>query len=120
VTIFLTGIDGLNKPANGAACELMRLNTSIAPSKKPNRLGVLGGDLAGYPNGRRLADDAVDITLIAAAGGTPFTEAFNVAPNNQLGDGVDKNDREFLDTFPYLAPPFDPLSHKHHRTEPSR
>ena len=48
--------------------DMLRLNTSIPPSSKPNILGVLGGDLAGYPNGRRVFDDVVTIELRAIAG----------------------------------------------------
>jgi hypothetical protein len=48
----------------------------------------------------------VDIELRALAGGTPFTPAFNVSPNNVLGDGVDQNDKAFLLKFPYVASPF--------------
>ena len=75
----------------------------IPPAKDPKRLGVLDGDLAGFPNGRRVGDDVVDITLRAAAG--VLIKEFNVAPNNTLGDGVDKPDQPFLDTFPFLADP---------------
>ena len=105
VTIFLTGIPNLNQPPNVTASEMLRLNTSIPPSASPNRMGVLGGDNAGFPNGRRLLDDVVDIALQAMAGGTPFTAAFNVVPNNQLGDGVNQNEKPFLTSFPYLASP---------------
>ena len=111
VSIFLTGIDGVTKPMNagnkGQPAELLRLNMAISPRPigKENRLGVLGGDNAGFPNGRRLADDVVDIALRAVAGGTPFTPEFNKAPNNALTDGVDKNDRGFKARFPYLAEP---------------
>jgi Domain of unknown function (DUF4331) len=105
VAIFLTGIPGLNKRDGDKPAELLRLNVAIAPANTPNRLGLLGGDRAGFPNGRRPGDDVVDIELRAAAGGTPFTPAFNVAPNNQLGDGVNANDKPFLNNFPYLAPP---------------
>jgi hypothetical protein len=116
VAIFLTGIPGLNQPANAnqVPCEMLRLNMSTPPAKSPSRLGVLGGDVAGFPNGRRLSDDVVDIAERAVAGATPFTASFNVAPNNQLGDGVDANDRPFLPYFPYVAPPQDPLGHEHH------
>ena len=55
-------------------------------------MGVLGGDIAGFPNGRRVGDDVLDIVLQAAAGATPLTPAFNRSPNNTLGDGVDRND----------------------------
>jgi len=106
-TIFLTGIPGLNKPAGVVPSSQLRLNTSIQPSDNPDRLGVLGGDNAGFPNGRRPADDVVDIELQALAGGTPLTPDFNEAPNNQLGDGVDKNDVPLRTSFPYLADPQD-------------
>jgi hypothetical protein len=61
-------------------------------------MGVFGNDTAGFPNGRRLTDDVIDITLQAAAG-------FLVGQNTGLGDGVDKNDLPFRSTFPYLAVP---------------
>jgi hypothetical protein len=105
VTIFLTGIPGLNQPANVRASEMLRLNMAIPPSSSPSRLGVLGGDLAGFPNGRRPGDDVLDIVLQAAAGATPLTPAFLRAPNNGLGDGVDRNDVPYLTSFPYLGIP---------------
>ncbi|HEY3241187.1 MAG TPA: DUF4331 domain-containing protein, partial [Acidimicrobiia bacterium] len=106
VSVFLTGVEGLNKPANGTPSELLRLNTSIAPSASPKRLGVLEKDTAGFPNGRRLADDVVDIGLQVLMGelvGTP----------NDLGDGVDANDVAFAPAFPYVA-----LPHSGSSTEP--
>jgi hypothetical protein len=103
--IFLTGIPGLNKPEDVKPSSQLRLNMAIEPSKHPNRLGVLGGDNAGFPNGRRLADDVVDIELQALAGATPLTPEFDKEPNNQLGDLVDANDVPFLDSFPYVAAP---------------
>jgi hypothetical protein len=76
---------------------------------------LLGGDAAGFPNGRRLFDDTVDIFLRAGAGGTPFTSVLfpdfagakdpNVAPNNALTDGVDRNPEGFLPSFPYVQTP---------------
>jgi hypothetical protein len=105
VTIFLTGIAGLNQPVNVRPSEMLRLNTAIAPVPNPNRLGVLGGDIAGFPNGRRLTDDVVDIALRAMAGATPLTPAFNNGINAQLGDGVVANDKVFSPVFPYLATP---------------
>jgi Domain of unknown function (DUF4331) len=104
--IFLTGIPGLNRPAHVTPSEMIRLNMAIPPSVSPNPLGLLAGQLDGFPNGRRLGDDVVDIEIRALAGATPFTPAFNVSPNNQLGDGVDQNDKSFLATFPYVAHPF--------------
>ena len=116
VQIFLTGVPGLNQPPGVAASEQIRLNVAVAPSIAPNPLGVVGGDLAGFPNGRRLEDDVVDIALRAVAG--VLVDGFNVSPNNLLGDGVDQNDRAFSDTFPYVADPHQGFSHRHNRTEP--
>jgi len=112
VTVFATGVPGLNQPANVSPGEMLRLNMSIPPAATPNRFGVLAGDLAGFPNGRRLADDVVDIELRVVAG--VLVSGFNVAPNNQLGDGIDANDMPFLPYFPYVAPPQNPLDHQHH------
>jgi hypothetical protein len=85
--------------------DLLRLNTGVAPtplgSTSLNRLGLLGGDPAGYPNGRRLFDDVVDISLRAVAG--VLNPAFNKFPNNALGDGVNVNDTSYRTTFPYLG-----------------
>lgn len=105
VTIFLTGIPGVNQPPNVVPSEMLRLNTSTPPSANPNRMGVLGGDSAGFPNGRRPIDDVTDIALQAMAGATPLTPEFNRAPNNQLGDAVPANDKPFMTNFPYLAMP---------------
>lgn len=105
VTIFLTGIPGLNQPANVKASEMLRLNVAIPPSATPHRLGVLAGDLAGFPNGRRVGDDVTDIAIRAMAGATPLTPAFNMGINAQLGDGVMGNDKPYLQSFPYLAHP---------------
>ena len=106
VTIFLTGIPGLNQIGTSPRpSEMLRLNTGIPPSLRPHRLGVLGGDLAGFPNGRRVGDDVVDIALQAVAGATPLTPDFVRAPNNRLGDGVDQNDKEYLSVFPFLTVP---------------
>ncbi len=107
IPIFLTGIPGLNQPANVVPGEMIRLNTSIAPTPfaSQDRLGLLAGQNDGFPNGRRLIDDVADIELRALAGGTPFTPTFNVFPNNALTDGVDANDMPFLTVFPYVAAP---------------
>jgi hypothetical protein len=79
----------------------LRLNLSIPPTPfdKINRLGVLGGDLAGYPNGRRLEDDVIDISERAVGG-------VLIGHSLPLGDGVDANDVANLHTFPYVAAPF--------------
>ncbi len=118
VAVFLTGVDGLNQPAGVTPSEQIRLNVAIPPSVNPSPFGVLAGDLAGFPNGRRLADDVVDIELRAVAG--VLVPGFNVFPNNALGDGVDVNDLPFLDVFPYLSTPHQGFDHDHHRVEPIR
>jgi Domain of unknown function (DUF4331) len=113
VAILLTGVPGLNHTGPTKA-DLLRLNTGIAPTApvgSGDRLGVLSGDLAGYPNGRRLEDDIVDIDLRAFAEGYgAFLNGLlglpNRSPNNLLGDGVDANDRMFRVDFPYVATPF--------------
>lgn len=112
VAIFLTGIPDLTMPKNVKASEMLRLNTSIKPTGDENRMGVLGGDTQGYPNGRRLGDDVVDISLQAVAGAAYplFHKDFTPDPlATKLGDGVDQNDRRFERSFPYVATPFGAL-----------
>ena len=95
VTTFLTGITGVNKPANVVGSEMLRLNTAIAavPFAMQNRLGIVGNilaggtDNAGYPNGRRPKDDVVDISLVAVMGGLCMANG----NNNALGFGLDCN-----------------------------
>ena len=113
VAILLTGVPGLNYTGTTKA-DLLRLNTGIAPTAdvgSGDRLGVLSGDLAGYPNGRRLEDDIVDIDLRSFAEGYgTFLNGLlglpNRTPNNLLGDGVDANDGTFRVDFPYVGTPF--------------
>lgn len=106
VAAFLTGIQGLNQPANVRAAEMLRLNTSIAPvaPAAQNTLGVLGGDNAGFPNGRRPGDDVVDITLRVAMGAL-LTDAEAPSRNLPYTDGASISALEFRGTFPYLATP---------------
>jgi hypothetical protein len=126
--ILLTGVPGLNFTGSTQA-DLIRLNTGIpptAPAGQGNRLGVLAGDFAGFPNGRRLEDDVTDIELRALTCGygpavAPLIESLgqcggnaNRTPNNQLGDGVDENDRPFHVTFPYVPEPHQGYEHVHH------
>jgi len=91
----------------GPIADLLRLNTGVPPTApaSASRLGALGGDNAGFPNGRRVFDDVVDIALRVVAGGVlaaPFP-GFNPAINGRLGDGVNVNDTAYLDTFPYVG-----------------
>jgi hypothetical protein len=101
VQAVLQGIPGLNQHQGkfaGTPVDTLKLNLGIAPSANPSRFGVIGGDLAGYPNGRRPIDDVVDIDLQVIAG---FLKG-NKVP---LGDGVDKDDVGFQSQFPYLSDP---------------
>lgn len=103
ISVFLTGVDGLNMPEGGTPSEMVRLNMSIPPcSSMCSRLGVLGGDIAGFPNGRRLSDDIIDESLRVVLG--------VLLPDHQaiaetIGDGVDANDVPFNTQFPYVAYP---------------
>jgi hypothetical protein len=107
VAAFLTGVEGLNQPANVQASEMLRLNTNIAPASaaQQDNLGVLGGDTAGFPNGRRPGDDVVDIALRVAMGA--LIADSNVAPNNTapLTDGAVVSAADFDEVFPYLRAP---------------
>jgi hypothetical protein len=87
----------------GPIADLLRLNTGVAPTPEANRsrLGLLAGDGAGFPNGRRLTDDVVDIAARVVAGGV-LNPKFNVAPNNLIGDGVAAPDVPTQETFPYV------------------
>lgn len=119
VEIFLTGIttkaDGpikadLNSQLNNAdvdpakfqASEMLRLNLNVPQAGTPNRLGVIGGDLQGFPNGRRLTDDVVDIGLQALAGAAQTGKLVDALA---AGDKVDSNENAFGTTFPYVALP---------------
>ena len=99
--ILLTGLPKLNFTGNVKA-DMLRLNTSIAPAATENRLSVLAGDTSGWPNGRRLGDDVIDIAVQAVAGAT-FTPANANAA--LLGDGVNGDDRPLLGEFPYQQDP---------------
>jgi hypothetical protein len=102
VAAFLTGIKGLNMPPKVTPAEMLRLNTKIAPAATPNRLGVLAKDTAGFPNGRRLTDDVVDIELQALEGAV---RTGKIVEALKAGDAVNTNDVAFGDTFPYVALP---------------
>jgi hypothetical protein len=93
----------------GPLADLLRLNTGVAPTPLTsivlNRLGLLGGDPAGFPNGRRLFDDVTDLALRLVAGGVlaaPFT-GFDTNIGGKLGDGVNVNDSTYRTDFPYLG-----------------
>src|ERR1700722_3271911 len=88
----------------GPIADLMRLNTGVPPTPKAQRkrLGLIAGDPAGFPNGRRLTDDVVDIVERVGIGGILSGSAFDVAPNKLLGDGVNAPDVPPQETFPYV------------------
>ena len=83
--------------------EMLRLNMAVPVSASPSAAGVLGGDLQGFPNGRRLEDDVVDIAL-AVVEGAVYEDGFDVSGLAPF-DSVDRNDLDFVDTFPYVALP---------------
>jgi Domain of unknown function (DUF4331) len=101
VQALFTGIPGVTQISkNPAAADTLKLNMGVPPAENENRFGVIGGDNAGFPNGRRLGDDVVDIELRVLGG-------YLVAPDQggkklPLGDGVDRNDQDFLTDFPYV------------------
>lgn len=128
VAAFLTGVKGLNQPANVTPSEMLRLNTATPPTPpaSQNDLGVLGGDLAGFPNGRRPYDDVVDVTLRVAEGalcgaigdcGTQTADPNHGAPYNDGAraagpdaghlhlSGAVKATDTYLTGFPYLNTP---------------
>jgi hypothetical protein len=123
VTTFLLGLPGINQPAGVVPSEMLRLNTSTPPTPEgsQNRLGVAGGDLAGYPNGRRPKDDVVDISLAVVMGGLCFLNGDNNglglgtdckpsavplgATTLSINDEVDQAQQKFFGKFPYLFTP---------------
>ncbi len=117
VAAFLTGVPTLNQPAHVVASEELRLNTAIAPTPKASqqRLGVIGGDNAGFPNGRRPGDDVVDIALRVVMGKLCTIAGVNTAvgckatdaPSGGIHftDGALQSPTQFGETFPYLNTP---------------
>ncbi len=106
VSVFLTGVGGLNEPMNVQASEMLRLNTMTmpTPAAMQNRLGVLGSDTAGFPNGRRPGDDVVDAALRVVMG---VLLPIEDAPSGALDytDGAIVDSSFFDEAFPYLKDP---------------
>jgi hypothetical protein len=101
--VFLTGLPGLNKPDDVRAAEMLRLNMDVAPCTMDcSTLGAIDGDIAGFPNGRRLSDDIIDIALRVVMG---VLIPGHDTDADGLADGVDANDVSFLSEFPYVAYP---------------
>lgn len=113
----------VNRLANARPAEMIRINTAISGdtcSPTPSRLGVLGGDACGFPNGRRPMDDVVEIELLAVAGAaygalTNNAEGFtfNADLIGVLTDGIDQNDKPFRSEFPYFAMAQSGRTHEH-------
>jgi hypothetical protein len=121
VEVLLKGVPGLNRPNGVVASDMLRLNvttplcgTGGAPAC--NTLGVIAGDPQGFPNGRRLNDDVIDIAERVVAGvlnnncGSPPC-AWQQSPNTLLGDGVNAPATAPLTAFPYVADPYDGFTH---------
>jgi hypothetical protein len=120
VATFLTGIPTLNQQASVTPSEMLRLNTAVNPTPQARQqpLGVIGDDLAGFPNGRRPGDDVVDIVLRVAMGrlchpipinGQPTQLGFcspNDAPTGKVAytDGAPSRATQVMNRFPYLNP----------------
>ncbi len=120
VISFLPG--ALTSRTDLQPADILRLNVSIpaTPTANVDRLGVIAGDNAGFPNGRRVGDDVVDILERVVGGGILSTEMTsandtfaNTSPNNALNDGVDANDVPYLTSFPFLGTPHGGFSRVH-------
>jgi hypothetical protein len=116
VQVFLTGVPTLNQRPQDTRTpsEQLRINLGIppVPFANENRMGVIDGDVAGFPNGRRLKDDVIDIAL-RVVGGVLLGPPFSTGINAQLGDAVQRNDKAFTNTFPYLAEPYQGYENTH-------
>jgi Domain of unknown function (DUF4331) len=122
VAILLTGIPtgvvpGFQNYTGSTQADMLRLNVAVPPSAQPNPIGLLAGDAAGFPNGRRLVDDVVSIELRAIAGVTLPLVAPNYKPDDaagQLKDGTTPSPTSpFLPKFPYVGTPYEGYVHQH-------
>jgi hypothetical protein len=114
--ILLTGIPagivpGFTNYTGPVLADMLRLNTSVKPASKPNILGLIGGDAAGFPNGRRVFDDVVTVEIRAIAGATYALVDKKYTPDAAAGvvtDGLTPSDvsAPYLDVFPYLGVPY--------------
>jgi hypothetical protein len=118
VQALLTGVPGLTQiGSKPAPADTLKVNLGVPASASPNRFGVLAGDTGGFPNGRRLSDDVVDIELRVIAGALLKPE--EGGKQIPLGDGVDVNDKPFRGEFPYVALPDSAFDSKLKRVEPA-
>jgi len=117
VAILMTGIPkgivpGFQNFTGPTPADMLRLNVAIPPASNPSRLGILGGDLAGFPNGRRVFDDAVTVELRAIAGATYPLVAPTYVPDGAasvVSENIDPTvvPNRYQASFPYLGPPHD-------------
>jgi hypothetical protein len=115
VAILLTGlpsgiIPGFQNNTGKVMADMLRLNMAIPPSASPSPFGLLGNDLAGFPNGRRVMDDTTSIELRALAGATfPLVDnTFTAdAAASELTEGLTPDPTRYQSTFPYLGTPHD-------------
>jgi hypothetical protein len=113
VAILLTGlpagiVPGFQNYTGSTYADELRLNVAIPPTSNPNPLGILGGDLAGFPNGRRVFDDITSIELRAIAGATYPLVNKSYTPDAAaalLTDGLTSANTSYLSQFPYLGTP---------------
>ena len=111
--ILLTGIPsgvvpGFQNFTGPTQADMLRLNVAVPPTAKPNVLGLVAGDAAGFPNGRRLVDDVVTIELRAIAGLTiPLVDSSFTpdGPASLIQDGTTNTNSPFLSSFPYQGTP---------------
>ncbi|WP_445259023.1 DUF4331 domain-containing protein [Nocardioides aurantiacus] len=111
--ILLTGIPkgvvpGFQNYTGATQADMVRLNVAVPPSQEPNDLGIIGGDLAGFPNGRRINDDVVTIELRAIAGATIPLVDKSFTPDGAataVTDGTTNTNAAVTDSFPYLGLP---------------
>ena len=118
--ILLTGIPsgivpGFQNNTGPVLADMLRLNTAIPPARNPNELGIIGGDLAGFPNGRRVFDDVVTVELRAIAGATYPLVDKQYTPDPAAGlvtDGLTAKSvpSGYLRHFPYLGVPYSGFS----------
>jgi len=116
------GNQDTQQPGGPTPADMLRLNYNVQPSAQQSRspLGFFGGDPAGFPNGRRVGDDVVDIALKGGGGAVLHVLGFiSCAASLGLSDGVQSNDMPYLTSFPYMGTPHEGYRHEHDHGGPS-
>jgi hypothetical protein len=118
VQALLTGLPGLTQISPKAVpADTLKVNLGVPPAATPNRFGALAGDVQGFPDGRRLADDVTDVELRVIGGA--LLKPDQGGKQLPLGDGVDQNDKALRTSFPYVALPDSGFDAHIGRTEPA-